>query len=75
MKTAGLIFIWFTMTAILVFWHTSIEDMQSFLKIYVLLAVYLVCIAELYMERKNNSKEELQEEGAEISRNIITRMR
>lgn len=59
MKTTGLIFIWLAMTVILVFRHTGIEDMHSFLTIYVLLAVYLVSIAWLYIKKRNNGKKAL----------------
>lgn len=56
MKTTGLIFTWFAMTVILVFGHENIEEMQSFLAIYVLLIIYLVCIIGLYIKRRKSSK-------------------
>lgn len=58
MKTAGLIFIWFAMTVILVFWHTNIENMRSFFTIYAMLVAYLVYIARLYIKKRNSEREE-----------------
>lgn len=52
MKTAGLILTWFAMTFVLIFWYRSIENVQSFLTIYVLLGVYLVCIVGQYIKKK-----------------------
>lgn len=56
MKAVGLIVMWIAMTINLIFWHTSIEDMRSFLFIYVLVTVYLVYVVVRYAKKGIDKK-------------------
>lgn len=48
MKTLGVVFIWLVMTAAFMFRFTAIEDMRSFIVIYIMLSLYLGCLAWHY---------------------------